>query len=59
VVGGVAQTFPGEELALPPPSGLRNWLRERRPALAALLGEADSMPDTHALADLVATLYAP
>jgi hypothetical protein len=40
-----------------PPSGLRNWLKERRPALAALVGEAASMPDTHALADLLATLY--
>lgn len=40
-----------------PPSGLRNWLKERRPALATLLGEAASMPDTHALADLLGTLY--
>lgn len=40
-----------------PPSGLRNWLKERRPALAALVGEASSMPDTHALADLLAALY--
>lgn len=41
-----------------PPSGLRSWLKERRPTLAALVGEAAaSMPDTHALADLLASLY--
>lgn len=45
------------EPVLLPPSGLRNWLKERRPILAALVGEAPSMPDTHALADLLATLY--
>jgi hypothetical protein len=40
-----------------PLSGLRSWLRDRRPTLAALVGEATAMPDTHALADLLATLY--
>lgn len=40
-----------------PPSGLRSWLKDRRPALAALVGEGTSKPDTHALADLLATLY--
>jgi hypothetical protein len=40
-----------------PPSGLRNWLKERRPALAALVGEAALMPDTRALADLLGALY--
>ncbi len=40
-----------------PPSGLRSWLNEYRPTLAAIVGEATSMPDTQALADLIATLY--
>lgn len=40
-----------------PPSGLRGWLMQRRPHLAALVGPAATMPDMHALSDLLATLY--
>jgi hypothetical protein len=40
-----------------PPSGLRDWLVQRRPALATLVGPAATMPDMHALTDLLATLY--
>lgn len=44
------------EPILVPPSGLRNWLKDRRPVLAAFVGEA-ALPDSHALPDLLAALY--
>lgn len=40
-----------------PPSGLRDWLVQRRTVLATVVGPAATMPDMHALTDLLGALY--
>jgi hypothetical protein len=55
-------SFHDSDFAAPilfPPSGLRSWLKERRPGLAALMDDARSTPDMHALDDVLAALYGP